>query len=175
MWLLNFLPSWFFHLIVLAGVAGLVASFILGMIPFISQYKIVIQAASIAALVLGIYFEGQLANEQAWQLKVAEMNAKIAQLEAESSKENIKYVPQYISDNANRNCTIPNSFVVLHDSAAKNQVPDASRAPDETASGVNLSDVAKTVVVNYTTYNAVKQQLESLQEWVKTQEQVFNK
>mgnify|MGYP006279875363 CR=1 FL=1 len=124
------------------------------------------------------------------------MNAKIAQLEAESSKETvkvvtkyvtkvqeverngqeiIKYVPQYISDNANRNCTIPNSFVVLHDSAAKNQVPDASRAPDETASGVNLSDVAKTVVVNYTTYNAVKQQLESLQEWVKTQEQVFNK
>ena len=195
MWLLNFLPDWIFHAVVLAGVVGLVASFILGFIPFVKQYKIVIQAAATLLLVLGIFFEGANYNEAVWQQKVAALNVKIAEIEAKSGKETIKvvtkyvtkvqkveqngqeiikFIPQLITEKDNSACTIPNSFVVLHNAAAKNEVPDATRAANETSSGVNLTDVARTVTINYTTYAALKQQLESLQEWIRSQEKVFN-
>ena len=195
MWLLNFLPDWIFHAVVLAGVVGLVASFILGFIPFVKQYKIVIQAAATLLLVLGIFFEGANYNEAVWQQKVAALNVKIAEIEAKSGKETIKvvtkyvtkvqkveqngqeiikFIPQLITEKDNSACTIPNSFVVLHNAAAKNEVPDTTRAANETSSGVNLTDVARTVTINYTTYAALKQQLESLQEWIRSQEKVFN-
>ena len=55
MWILDWLPFWIFHLIVLAGLAGLAASLVLKFVPFISTYRLPIQVASIAVLVFGVY------------------------------------------------------------------------------------------------------------------------
>ena len=90
MWILNFLPFWFFHLITLLGVVGLVAGFVLGMIPFIAKYKLPIQIFSLLLLVFGIYMEGAISNEEKWQSLVKEMEAKVALAEEKSKNANSK-------------------------------------------------------------------------------------
>ena len=90
MWILNFLPSWFFHLITLLGVVGLVAGFVLGMIPLINKYKLPIQLFSLLLLVFGIYMEGAISNEEKWQALVKEMEAKVALAEEKSKNANSK-------------------------------------------------------------------------------------
>ena len=70
------------------GFLGLVAGFILGIIPFIKKYSIPIKVISLLLFVLGSYLEGGLANEAIWQLRVKEVEAKVAQAEAEAAKKN---------------------------------------------------------------------------------------
>ena len=96
MWMLSFLPDFIFHLITIAGVLGIVASFFFGFIPFVSQYKLPIQVGSIIALVIGIYFEGGIANEARWQAKVHEMEVKVAESQAKSAAENTKLVEKIV-------------------------------------------------------------------------------
>jgi hypothetical protein len=52
MWILDWLPFWVFHLVVLVGLAGLAASLVLKFVPFISTYRLPIQVAAIAILYL---------------------------------------------------------------------------------------------------------------------------
>lgn len=96
MWILNFLPFWFFHLITLLGVLGLVAGFVLGMIPIINKYKLPIQVISLLLLVAGIYMEGAISNEEKWQALVKEMEAKVALAEEKSKNANSKIEYKFI-------------------------------------------------------------------------------
>ena len=96
MWILNFLPFWFFHLITLLGVVGLVAGFVLGMIPLINKYKLPIQIFSLLLLVFGIYMEGAISNEEKWQALVKEMEAKVALAEEKSKNANLKIEYKFI-------------------------------------------------------------------------------
>lgn len=88
MWLLNFLPDWFFHLITLLGIGGIIASFFLGMVPFISKYKLPLQIISIVLLIGGIYMEGAMSNEAKWQIMVKEMEVKVKEAEIKSMEAN---------------------------------------------------------------------------------------
>ena len=81
MWLLNLLPDWIFHLIVLAGVLGLLGSFFFGFIPFVSKYTLPIKVGSIVLLVIGIWFEGGISNNNAWLEKVHALEKKVAEAE----------------------------------------------------------------------------------------------
>ena len=96
MWILNFLPFWFFHLITILGVLGLVAGFVLGMIPLINKYKLPIQIFSLLLLVFGIYMEGAISNEEKWQALVREMEAKVALAEEKSKNANSKIEYKFI-------------------------------------------------------------------------------
>lgn len=87
MWLLSFLPDWVFYGIVIVGASGLLLS------KFIPQmYRPVAQLTLGVFLFYGVYMVGGLANEEVWQSRVAEMEAKVAAAEAQSSEENIKIV-----------------------------------------------------------------------------------
>ena len=130
MWIINFLPDFVFHLITIAGVLGLVASFILSFIPFVSQYKIPIQAGSIIALVFGLYFEGAMSNEAVWQARVKELEAKVAQAEVKSAKDNVKIVAKIVTKDKvkyidreiikyDEQCKIPKVFIDAHNKAAE--------------------------------------------------------
>jgi hypothetical protein len=88
MWLLNFLPDWFFHLITLIGVVGIICSFILGKMPFINNYKLPLQVISIALLIGGVYMEGAMSNEEKWQQLVQEMEVKVKEAEIKSMEIN---------------------------------------------------------------------------------------
>lgn len=96
MWILNFLPFWFFHLITLVGLVGLLAGFVLGMVPLINKYKLPIQVVSLLLLVAGIYMEGAISNEEKWQALVKEMEAKVALAEEKSKNANSKIEYKFV-------------------------------------------------------------------------------
>jgi hypothetical protein len=92
MWILNWLPDWLFHLIVIAGILGLLASTFFGFIPFISKYTLPVKVASIVLLVIGVYFEGGVSNNNAWLEKVHALEKLVAESEAKSAQANTQLV-----------------------------------------------------------------------------------
>jgi len=139
MWIVELLPDWVLHLILLAGIVGTTAGFVLGMIPVIKQYIIPIRVISIILVVFGLFLEGALFDNQTWQLRVKEVEAKLAIAEAESAKANNKIteksntqnnkqkektviVKQYIDREVKRydnQCVIPNEFIKAHNDSAE--------------------------------------------------------
>jgi hypothetical protein len=143
MWIINWLPEFVVHLIFLAGVAGTIAGFVLGFIPFISKYKLPIQIISLLLLSLGVYLEGGLAEKAKWELRVKEMEAKVAQAEAKSAVVNTEIVEKVITEKQfikvkgdkvieyidrevkvfDNTCTVPEIAIKAHNMAARNEVP----------------------------------------------------
>ena len=100
MWIISFLPNWVFHLLLIAGILGTVAGFVLGMVPLIQKYIFPIRIISILLLSFSLYIEGGLANEESWQLKVKEVEAKLAQKEVQSQAETVKIVEKVVTKTA---------------------------------------------------------------------------
>ena len=96
MWILSWLPNWIFYGIFFAGLLGLLATYIMKFIPFVYVYRTPIQAISILAIAIGTYMSGAISNEESWQAKVKEMEAKVAAAEIESQKENVKIVEKIV-------------------------------------------------------------------------------
>ena len=189
MWLLSFLPDWIFYGLALASFVALVAATFFKVIPFIGKYALPIQLLSFVTLLVSVFLCGGLANEASWQLKVAKTNAEIAELKAKSEKVSTKVVTKYIdriqvvkekgneivkyvNKESDAKCELPNSFVVLHDAAAKNELPDPTRASNAGASEVKLSGATTTIIQNYGTCWEIREQLKALQEWVTEQKKL---
>jgi uncharacterized membrane protein len=96
MWILQWLPDWIFYGVFFAGLLGLLATYIMKFIPFVYVYRTPIQAISILAIAIGTYMSGAISNEEAWQARVKEMEAKVAAAEVQSVKENIKIVEKVV-------------------------------------------------------------------------------
>ena len=96
MWILQWLPDWIFYAIFFVGLLGLLATYVMKFIPLVNVYRTPIQAISILAIAIGTYMSGAISNEEAWQTKVKEMEAKVAAAEIESQKENIKVVEKIV-------------------------------------------------------------------------------
>lgn len=144
MWIINWLPEFVFHLIFLAGILGTIAGFVLGFIPFVSKYKFPIQVISLLVLSLGVYIEGGLAEKHKWELRVKEMEAKVAEAQAKSEKVNTQIVEKVITQTNtikikgdkiieyidrevkvfDSTCKIPDSGIRAHNLAALNHTPD---------------------------------------------------
>jgi len=97
MWILSILPNWIIHAFLFAGLAGTIAGFVLGMIPVIKQYIIPIRIISLVILAISLFLEGGLSENQAWELRVKEMEAKVAKAEATSATENTKLLEKVVS------------------------------------------------------------------------------
>jgi hypothetical protein len=99
MWILQWLPNWIFYAVLLAGVFGLAASYLirfLSFIPFLYVYKTPIQLGSIAAIVIGTFMSGAIYDNDAWEARVKEMEEKVAIAETQSKEENIKIVEKVV-------------------------------------------------------------------------------
>ena len=190
MWLLSFLPNYFFHLLTLIGVVGVIAC----LLPI--PYKSIVQIISVIVLSFSLYMEGGISNQAEWEAKVAQVKLDMAvkevksvevttkivtkyikqiQIVKETGDVIIKEIPTYITKVDDAKCTVPNGFVLLHDSASRNEVPDSTRVPNAGASDVKISEVAGTVIENYTTYYQLAEQLKALQDWIKQQQTIYNK
>lgn len=100
MWLLQWLPSWIFYAVLLAGVFGVAASYFirfLSFIPFLYVYKTPIQLGSIAAIAIGTFMAGAIHDNNEWEARVKEMEAKVAVAETQSKEENIKIVERVVN------------------------------------------------------------------------------
>ena len=100
MWILQWLPNWIFYAVLLTGVFGLVASYLirfLTFLPFLYIYKTPIQLSSIAAIVIGTFMAGAIHDNEKWEARVKEMEEKVAAAEAQSKEENIKIVEKVVT------------------------------------------------------------------------------
>ena len=141
MWLLKWLPDWIFYIILLAGVVGYLATYLLKFIPIplVYMYKTPIQLVSIVLIVIGVFMSGAIYNEAAWIARVKEMEAKVAEAERKSAEENVRIVEKVVTktqvikekaDNTvkyidrevvkyDNTCVIPKEFVKAHNDAAE--------------------------------------------------------
>jgi len=87
-WMINLIPDIFWTLVLWAGVLSVIASYLLGKIPFVSQYKIPLRVGGVVAVLIGVYFYGVIANEAKWQARIKELEEKVAIAEAKSADTN---------------------------------------------------------------------------------------
>lgn len=141
--ILNLIPELAVHLLLGLGIVGTVAGFVLNFIPFISKYKLPIQIVSVLILSIALYLEGGLSNEKDWQLRVKELEAKVANAEAKANKVNVEIVEkvvkeiEYIRIKGDKvveyidrevkvyddQCKIPEVVIDIHNMAASNTSP----------------------------------------------------
>jgi hypothetical protein len=192
--LLEFLPDWIFHAVLVVGVMAMAASFVLKFIPFVTAYRLPIQAVGLVLIVLGVWFQGAMSNEAAWQARVHEMEQKVAAAEVKSAQENVRIVTRVVTQiqtikdttNANvryletqvaqdldRECSLTNASVLLHNSASHNEMASSANDTLGGTSEVKASELIGTVIENYGTYYQVVERLKGWQDWYRTQKAIF--
>jgi len=140
MWILSWLPNWIFYGMVIIGVIGFAATYLFKYIPvpFIYMYRKPIQIGSMLAIIFGTFMSGAIYDNEAWEARVKEMEAKIAKAEQQSKEANTVIeskvekakekivqkqivVKQYIDREIvkyDNTCVIPKEFVEVHNKAA---------------------------------------------------------
>ena len=135
MWILQFLPNWIFYLTLIAGIAALLITHFVKVLPNAQLIKL----ASVAAVLASIYMIGAISNNDAWLAKIKDLETKVAQAEAKSATLNtdivektvvktqvvkqrgedvIKYVDREVVK-YDTTCIIPKEFVLVHNRAAE--------------------------------------------------------
>jgi len=144
MWLLNLMPDWFYHLIVIVSILGLIVASVLKFVPFVSTYRLPIQVISALLLVFGVWMEGGIVNEAKWEARVQELEEKVKIAEEKSTEKNVEIqervvtqtkvvkekgrdIIQYIDREVVKkeeivkfieNCPIPKDIIDAHNAAA---------------------------------------------------------
>lgn len=141
MWILQWLPNWIFYGMLAIGLIGFLVTYLLKFIPIpaLYVYRTPIQIVALVLVVLGVYMSGSIANEEEWQKKVKEVEAKLAEAEARGAQETIQIVEkvviqervvrergqkiiQYVDREIvkyDSKCEIPPAFVEAHNRAAE--------------------------------------------------------
>ena len=96
MWIMNFLPTWVFHAILTLGILGLIASVVLKFVPFINTYRIPVQVGALLLTIVGVWYEGAISNQAAWEAKIVALELRVKAAEAEAAKENVKIVEKIV-------------------------------------------------------------------------------
>jgi hypothetical protein len=195
MWILNFIPDSILYMFVLSIIIAGVGVYLSSYIPKLGIPPVILRTIGVIVMVGGVYLYGGYGNEMSWRERAAALQAEIDRKNSESEKVTekivteyvekikvvkekgnviVKEVPKYITKESDDKCTIPKSFIVLHNGASRNEVPDAAGGIDETASDVKLSRVLETTIGNYTIYYETAEQLKALQDWVRQQEKIYN-
>jgi len=144
MWLLNLMPDWFYHLIVIVSILGLIVASVLKFVPFVSTYRLPIQVMSVLLVVFGVWMEGGIVNEAKWEARVRELEDKVKIAEEKSKEKNVEIqekvvtqtkvvkekgrdIIQYIDREIVKkeeivkfveNCPIPKDIIDAHNAAA---------------------------------------------------------
>lgn len=143
-WVISLIPDsvliWFINTVLLVGAIGTVAGFFIKFIPFVNQYRLPVQIASVILLVLGVYFKGGYATEMAWRdkVKAAEERAALAEKQAEEANgkiqtqivEKVKVVKENtvvyrdrikeVEKQIDAKCEVAPEAVDIHNAAARN-------------------------------------------------------
>lgn len=147
MWILNLFPYWFFYLLVIAGIIGLVASAVLKFLPLVSTYRLPLQIISGLALLVGIYFQGAIASQKEWEAKVKDLEAKLAVAEEKSKQVNevvkieyrdkvrvVKDVQVVVQEKIkevtkilDQACVVPSEAIDILNAAAANTKPEGKK------------------------------------------------
>lgn len=148
--IINFFTELLVHLILILGILGSLAGLVLSFIPTFKKYSLIILPLGILALLFGVYHEGKLANEKEWQARVSSLEEKLKDAEDKSNKTNTKIVTKLVTQQKivkekgdtvieyvdrevakhDKECSIPESAVIAHNTAAKNKSMDEVLTPN---------------------------------------------
>ena len=136
MWMLSFIPEWFWTLLLICGAAAFAAA------RFFPQFPLKI--GGIIAIIVSVWFLGAASNEAKWEARVKELEAKVAESEVISKQDNIvvqekivkqkefikgktEYITRYIDKEIIKQeevikyierCPIPQVIIDAHNAAA---------------------------------------------------------
>ena len=96
MWLLSLIPGWFWHVMLGFTLVTIAATYFLRMIPFFAVNAIQLRFVATILLILTVWMEGGLANEAKWQVRVQELEAKVAAAEKAAAEANGKIETVYV-------------------------------------------------------------------------------
>jgi lipase chaperone LimK len=132
-------------------------------------------------------------SQTIWEARLKDMTAQVALAEARSREVNTVIETQIVervkivkdTKNANKEtakliarqlddrCVVPESTVVLINSASQNEVARGASSTDGSASDVRASEVVETVVENYGRYNELREKVIAWQNWYRDQRKIF--
>jgi len=135
MFLLNFIPDWFFPVLSLVSFLLFFITKFLRIIP----YSQIVHYTTIPVFALSLFMTGANWNNNHWLAKVKEVEAQLAVAQAESTKENTKIVEKVVTKREivriqgnevvkyidrevvkyDDTCKIPDPVVEAHNRAAK--------------------------------------------------------
>jgi len=199
--LTSFIPDdffiWITYILFAVGLALYIISKLVAWIPKLvlpTVYRFPIEILGVVMLVAGAYLFGSYGTEMIWRNRVKDMEDRVKVAEEKSQQVNtvvqtkvitrIKVIKQNVYQNReiikevvgkqlDASCTLPQSTVVLHDSASRNEVAGGAASTDGTPSTVKASELLDTVIVNYGTYYEVAEKLKGWQDWYRSQKTIF--
>ena len=197
-WMFSLLPDSIFVMLTYAifavGLLLYIASKMVQWIPIMAQYRVPAELVGVVCLCAGAYFFGWRGNEEHWLAKIKELEQKVAIAESRSREVNtvietkivtkIKVIKETVYANKeiirevagaqlDSQCTLPQSSVVLLNSASRNEVARGAESVDGTPSDIKASALLDTVVENYGICNENIEKLKAWQEWYRAQKQIF--
>ncbi len=149
-WLLSFFPDFIAHLLAVIGILLFIAATFLGIVPFISQYKLPGQLLGALMFAVGLYLEGGIAYKDEIAVKVAELQTKLAQAVVDGAKTNVQIVEKVVvqkqliktkgdtvikyiethKEAIDKACVIPQDVIDAHNKAATLQGIDEAIQPN---------------------------------------------
>lgn len=144
-----------------------------------------------AATLFGTFYAGKKYERQIWEVKVAKANAEIERLKSDAAmitekvvveyRDKIKYitktekvnVPVYITKESDEKCVVPKGVITLLNSVAQNVPAPPPDNKDSEDSQKKISQLTESVRENYIMYNKIREQLHSLQQWIREQEKLW--
>jgi len=157
-------------------------------------YSIIIKIVALLLVLICTFYAGKRVNDNQWLAKVHELEQKVAVADEKSKAintvvetkvvEKVKVVKQNVYVNKeiikevagkqlDAKCSLPESTIMLVNSASQNEVARSPSVADGATSTVKASDVLSTVVENYGICNETREKLISFQEWYKAQKKIF--
>jgi len=77
LWMIDFLPDWFWTILLILGIILLLAGWLLKKIPIIKNYSIPINILGVVFTLSGVYFQGVVANENKWIQRIDELEEEV--------------------------------------------------------------------------------------------------
>ena len=144
-WMLGLLPEWVWTTLLVGSAIGLLASWFLKRIPFVSQYRFPIQAISFVSLLASIWFISANSTNAVWEAKIKDLEDKVKLAEEaantknveiqekivtkttvikEKGKTQIEYVDRVITQDKEiikyiEQCPVPKAIIDAHNAAAE--------------------------------------------------------
>jgi hypothetical protein len=96
LWVLNFFPDWFFHLILLGGIGILMFASVVTKFPGLTQYGLEFKIVALVLIVAGLLFEGALSLEKDYKVQQAQLQHELDLANAKSAQIVTKVVDQVV-------------------------------------------------------------------------------
>jgi hypothetical protein len=93
MWLLQFVPNWLFSLLFFLGIVGYLITKTVKVLPMRQTAQVV----AVATILFALYMSGAKMADDSWRKKTVDLEKKILELQAESSKTNTEIVTKVVT------------------------------------------------------------------------------